>query len=153
MDGNKGEEELYWDYYARKKRVGKPSESHSSRRIVQKLKKRNPDFEERYRQRKENEVREINVKLALRKEVDYSSLRKELIEIYEKYLNNPKDRDMMEKARVLHEIYSNLAPVVDKPMAHAIHLLVDIGYDLPTPKKPSKEVVERLLKDLRNSKS
>jgi len=79
------------------------------------------------------------------RQYDMEKIRKELIEIYSEYKKDPNDPEMKRKARMLHTAYGNTGPHMEKIMRHAINLLVDIGWDLPAPPKPSKEVVETLI--------
>jgi hypothetical protein len=72
-------------------------------------------------------------------------LRKALLEVYSEYLRDPNSGAMKLKARKLHEEHGNTGPHMDKVLRHAINLLVDIGWDLPAPPKPSKEEVEGLI--------
>ena len=52
---------------------------------------------------------------------------------------------MKRQARRLHQQYGNTGSVVDRYMRLAIHLLVDIGWDLPEPPKPARQGVEQLV--------
>jgi hypothetical protein len=72
-------------------------------------------------------------------------LRKDLIEVYSAYLKDPKDGAMKLRARKLHEEHGNTGPWMDKVIRHAINMLVDIGWDLQAPPKPTKEEVEGLI--------
>jgi len=82
-------------------------------------------------------------------EVDIEQLRQALISIYETYLRDPDNQEMKTQAKELHAKYLNLTQMLDQTMQHAINLLVDIGWDLPTPPKPSKETVQKLLAELK----
>jgi len=79
------------------------------------------------------------------REFDREKLRQELIGIYSDYLKNPTDIEMKKRARILHTAYGNAGSAVDKFMRHAVSMLVNIGWNLPAPPKPSKEVVEKLI--------
>ncbi len=83
-------------------------------------------------------------------EINISKLRSQLIQIYESYLGNPNDAKLKRKAKEIHNEFLNALPLFDKALQHAINLLVDIAFDLPSPPKPSKETVEKLIEDLRN---
>jgi hypothetical protein len=72
-------------------------------------------------------------------------LRKELMEVYSAYLRDPNDGAMKNRARKLHEEHGNTGPHMDRALRHAINMLVDIGWDLPAPPKPTKEEVEGLI--------
>lgn len=62
---------------------------------------------------------------------------------------NPNDKKLKEKAKKLYTKFLNAGPLLDKNVSHALNLLVDVGYDLPNPPKPSKETIENLLKKLK----
>jgi len=87
------------------------------------------------------------------RQFDRDKLRRELIEIYSAYIKNPTDIQMKKRARMLHTAYGSAGPKVDKFMRRAISLLVDIGWDLPEPPKPSKEAVEQLVFALASRKA
>ena len=77
--------------------------------------------------------------------LDREELRKEMIEIFSAYLRDPTDVNMKKRARKLHTVYGNSGKGVDKYMRAAVSLLVNIGWDLPAPPKPSREAVEELV--------
>ncbi|MFH0956538.1 MAG: hypothetical protein V1813_01605 [Candidatus Aenigmatarchaeota archaeon] len=79
------------------------------------------------------------------KEQDLGKLRKELMEVYSAYLKDPSDGAMKNRARKLHEEHGNTGPWMDKHLRHAINMLVDIGWDLPAPPKPTRKEVEGLI--------
>jgi len=79
------------------------------------------------------------------KDMDRDKLRKELIEVYSAYMKDPADAEMKRQARRLHQECGNSGKMVDRYMRLAIHLLVDIGWDLPAPPKPTREGVEQLV--------
>jgi hypothetical protein len=72
-------------------------------------------------------------------------LRKALLEVFSEYLRDPNSGSMKLKARKLHEEHGNTGPWMDKQIRHAINMLVDIGWDLPAPPKPTREEVEGLI--------
>lgn len=76
---------------------------------------------------------------------DRDKLRQQLIEIYSAYVKDPTDFQMKKRARMLHTAYGNSGKVVDKFMRHAVSMLVNIGWDLPEPPKPSRVVIEKLV--------
>lgn len=97
-----------------------------------------------------------NVETGLKKlrsewELDLGQLKNDLIQIYEEYLEDPENETMKEKARKLHNRFMNATTFLDKSTAYAINLLVDVGWDLPAPPKPSEETVKELLQTLRAS--
>jgi len=77
-----------------------------------------------------------------------NQLRKELIEIHEKYLKNPNNKFMIAKAKRINTKYIDAMPLLKKEMQHAVNLLVDIYSDLKKSGRPSKRVVEKILKEL-----
>jgi len=78
--------------------------------------------------------------------LEISELKKELVEIYNIYLEYPKDRKMRAKAKRIYEAFKNAQLALDQDLSQAVNLLVDIVYD--TGKKPSKEIIEKLMKKL-----
>jgi len=82
-------------------------------------------------------------------DVDIKQLKKDLIEIYEDYLKDPNNQSMKDKAEEINSKYLNAMPFLDENMRYAINLLVNLYVDLESPGKPSKEVVEELLKKLK----
>lgn len=79
------------------------------------------------------------------RQFDTDRLRKELISIYTDYLRDPADIGMKKRARMLHTAYGNSGPSLDRPMRHAINTLVEVGWDLPAPPKPTRDEVKKLL--------
>ena len=79
------------------------------------------------------------------RELDRDNLRNDLIEIISAYVKDPTDIEMKKRARMLHTTYGNAGTTVDKVMRHAISMLVNIGWNLPEPPKPSKESMEKLV--------
>ena len=79
------------------------------------------------------------------RERERNDLRQQLIGIYSAYVKDPTDIVMKKSARLLHTSCGNSGLGVDKMMRHAIGLLVNIGWDLPEPPKPSKEEAEKLV--------
>jgi hypothetical protein len=82
------------------------------------------------------------------RQFDREKLRKELIQIYSDYLKDPTDIDMKKRARMLHTSYGNAGKLVDKVMRQAVNTLVNIGWNLPEPPKPSKKAVQKLVYSL-----
>ncbi len=72
-------------------------------------------------------------------------LRQRLIEMFSAYAKDPTDYEMKKRARIMHTECGNSGLVVDNVMRHAISLLVNIGWDLPEPPKPTKEEAEKLV--------
>ncbi|MBN2330276.1 MAG: hypothetical protein JXC85_00515 [Candidatus Aenigmarchaeota archaeon] len=72
-------------------------------------------------------------------------LRKQLIGLFSAYAKDPTDFAMKKRARLLHTACGNSGQEVDRMMRHAISLLVNIGWDLPLPPKPSREEAEKLV--------
>ena len=72
-------------------------------------------------------------------------MRRDLVEVYREYLQDPTDGLMKKKARDLHTEYGNVGPHMDRITRHAVNLLVDVGYDLKAPPKPSRQIVQNLV--------
>jgi hypothetical protein len=79
------------------------------------------------------------------REHDRDNLRQRLIDIFSAYVKDPTDIVMKKRARMLHTAYGNSGVGVDRMMRHAVSLLVDIGWDLPEPPKPTRKAVEKLV--------
>ena len=76
---------------------------------------------------------------------DREKLRIQLIEIFSAYAKDPTDFSMKKRARVLHTAFGNSGELIDKYMRHAVSMLVNVGWNLPEPPKPSKQSAERLV--------
>ncbi|HIH58498.1 MAG TPA: hypothetical protein HA360_04290 [Nanoarchaeota archaeon] len=83
------------------------------------------------------------------KELDYSTLYKELIEIYEGYLANPKDKNIKNKAQEIYLEYWKAEALFDSNTRKAINLLLRIGIDLAPLLK--KEEIQELIDFLKNN--
>ena len=55
---------------------------------------------------------------------------------------------MIAKAKRINTKYIDAMPLLKKEMQHAVNLLVDIYSDLKKSGRPSKRVVEKILKEL-----
>ncbi len=135
---NEDKECIYWHFHGImiKKQVNK-----HERKILSEIRKKYPQFMERFKKERQ-------------KELDYyDRLKRNLIKIYEGYLKNPADKSLKKKAKILHKEFLNAMPLLNKNMQHAINLLVDIGWDLPTPSKPTKKVVKEVLRKLKGADS
>lgn len=87
------------------------------------------------------------------RERDRDDLRRQLIELFSAYAKDPTDFEMKKRARVLHTSCGNSGMKVDGTMRQAVSLLVNIGWDLPEPPKPSKEEAEKMVFALAARKS
>ena len=81
--------------------------------------------------------------------LSHNKLRNDLIIIYEAYLKNPTDKALKRKAQNLHQKFLNAMPLLNKSLQHALDLLVDIGWDLPAPAKPTKAQIRKVLRRLK----
>lgn len=84
---------------------------------------------------------------------DRDDLRRQLIELLSAYVKDPTDFEMKKRARILHTACGNSGLKVDRMMRLGVSLLVNIGWDLPEPPKPSKEEAEKLIYALAARKS
>jgi hypothetical protein len=87
------------------------------------------------------------------RESDRDKLREDLIRIYSEYAKDPTDAHMKRRARSLHTECGNAGTQVDKVMRLAVSMLVNIGWDMPEPPKPSREDAEKLVFALATRKS
>ena len=85
--------------------------------------------------------------------LDRNTMRKELLEVYSAYLKNPSDSRVMSDARRLHQQYGGSGKDVDRYMRLTISLLVNIGWNLPSPPKPTREDIEALVVALATRKA
>ncbi len=60
-------------------------------------------------------------------------------------MSTSRNGAMKKRARMLHTAYGNSGPSLDRPMRHAINTLVEVGWDLPAPPKPTRDEVKKLL--------
>ena len=81
---------------------------------------------------------------------DMQKMRRDLVEVYREYLQDPANGLMKKKARELHTEYGNVGPHMDRITRHAVNLLVDVGYDLKAPPKPPRHVIQNLVLALEN---
>lgn len=81
-------------------------------------------------------------------ELDYKKLKEELIEIYKKFLESPEEKNNLVKARDTYLKYMEADAILPSNMAHALCLLVYIGYDINPPGKPSKETIKKIIEEL-----
>lgn len=76
---------------------------------------------------------------------DRDKLRQELIEVYSAYVKDPTDYKMKRKARMLHTMYGGAGNSADRVIRGSINSLVEIGWNLPSPPKPTREFAEKVL--------
>lgn len=76
-------------------------------------------------------------------ELDPKKLSKEIAQIFREYLlNNLNDKDIL-KIKEIYAEFHNADQILNKNLAEAINLLVDLGWD--TGLKPNKERIKELL--------
>ena len=82
------------------------------------------------------------------KELNYKKLRKELIELLEGYLKNPRKTRNRNKLIKLWKYYFNAFPFMKKVFREAL----DIGEDFICFNDPSKIKIQRIIKELKITK-
>lgn len=82
-------------------------------------------------------------------EYDLDKLRKNLLFVYEGYLERPNDIDIMDFAGVLYNRYSDLDSILKPEFALAIRNLVDVSFD--TDSSISKVYLEKIISSLKNN--
>lgn len=82
------------------------------------------------------------------KELDYGKLKRELINLLEKYLKNPKDKKIQDKLSELWKHYFNTFPFMKEEIGDAL----GIGEDFLCYTEPSKERVKQIIEKLKSAK-
>ncbi len=81
--------------------------------------------------------------------MNHEDLKNDLLWVYQKYLENPNDRRMREKARNIHVTFVNEIQNMNGDLQRAVKLLLNIGYDLSGQPKPSRSEIIHMIKVLR----
>lgn len=79
-------------------------------------------------------------------DLNHAELRKQLIELYAQYLENPDDEEMLNEAQVLGSTYDRAHDLLPTDISEAISPLVNIGIALdprPTPER-ARAILHRL---------
>ena len=79
-------------------------------------------------------------------EINPEILRKELIEIYKKYIEDQNNPETLDKAFILYKKYMSVDAFIDPSISTAIAVLVDFN-NFPHV-KTKKEDAQRILKEL-----
>jgi hypothetical protein len=82
--------------------------------------------------------------------LDTEQLKKELIYIYETYLDDPNDSEMKAHARKIRRRFKTADVLLNEDMSHAMSFLADIGYDFEKT-KPAKAKARQILKKLKSA--
>lgn len=108
-----------------------------TKKIMQEIKKQHPEL-----------IKKWKKSVAEKGKLDYKRLKTELLALYKEYLKNPKSKKIKATAKEMHRRYHGATPILNKEIGHAINLLVDIAYDLPSPGKPSTDTVKKVINNL-----
>ncbi|MFH1175085.1 MAG: hypothetical protein V1725_08210 [archaeon] len=80
--------------------------------------------------------------------MNLSTLKKEVVDVYEEYLSGGKTPELCLRARELHVKYCTASPILPSDMFAAIMRLIDIAVDTHVP-PPDADEVKRILHELR----